>query len=409
MNFGGPAGQIALLHEELVVRRRWIDEERFRHALGFCSLLPGPEAQQLAIYVGWLLHRVRGGLVAGLGFVLPGFVVLTTLAWATMVHGDVPAVAGALWGVRAAVIGVVAVAAGRAGGRLIRERSALAIAAASFLAPLVTSVPFTLVVLAAGIAGALTSSPADTAGPVVSVDTGGASTARVLRALAFGSIAWWAPVLLISSVQGVPDVLRTEAAFFGTTAALTFGGAYAVLAAVTQAAVGRLGWLTSGEVIVGLGLAESTPGPLIMITAFVGYIAAYRDPGALAPALSGLLGASVAAWATFAPSFLWIFLGAPWVERLRGNARLAGAFRYVSAAVAGVLANLAAWLAVQVLFGSVRTGPFLGGSVPIPDPDSLKLDALLLAIGAGVAMGRRIGVLPIVAVAAAVGIALRLT
>jgi chromate transporter len=407
VNVGGPAGQIAMLHDELVVRRRWIDEDRFRHALGFCALLPGPEAQQLAIYVGWLLHRVRGGLAAGIGFVLPGFVVLTSLAWLTVVHGDIPAVAGGLAGVRAVVIGIVAVAAFRAGSRLLGEPDALAIAAAAFAVPLVSRVPFTAVVLVAALVGALRGAPTDGAVDVPTSD-GRPRGRAALRVLAVGLLAWWGPLLLLLALPGMPAVLGDVATFFGTTAALTFGGAYAVLAAMTQAAVDRFGWLLPGEVVVGLGLAETTPGPLIMVSAFIGYVGAYRAPGGLDPALAGILGATVAAWATFAPSFLWIFLGAPWIERLRGDRRLAGAVRAVSAAVAGVLASLALWFAVQVLFRSVRPEPFLGGSFPLPDVGTFNAASASLAIAAAIGLTRRIGVLPVVGVGALVGAALGL-
>lgn len=408
VNVGGPAGQISMLHEELVVRRRWIDEERFRHALGFCALLPGPEAQQLAIYVGWLLHRLRGGIAAGIGFILPGFAVLTSLAWLSVAHGEVPAVAGALAGVRAVVIGIVAIAAVRAGARLVGDRDVLAIAVVAFLVPLVSRVPFTAVVLAAAAVGALRGAPLP--GEVlVSVPASPPRPLRhAVRVLAVGLLVWWAPLLLLLVIPGTPAVFTEQAAFFGTTAALTFGGAYAVLAAMTQASVDRFGWLLPGEVVVGLGLAETTPGPLIMVAAFIGYVGAYRSPGALDPTLAGCIGAGVAAWATFAPSFLWIFLGAPWIERLRGDRRLAGAFRAVSGAVAGVLASLALWFAVQVLFRSIRSVALLGGSLPVPDPSTFDPRTALLALGAGAALARRIGVLPIVAVGALAGIVLGL-
>lgn len=405
VNVGGPAGQIATLHEELVVRRRWIEEDRFRHALGFCTILPGPEAQQLAIYIGWMLHRVRGGLAAGIGFILPSAFLLTGLAWLTVARGGSTVVAGGLWGIRAVVVGIVAVAAVRAGSRLLRDPWSLGTALAAFALPPLLGVPFTIVVAVAAAVGALRGAKPDADGSSTPLAIEGER--RPLRTLALGLAIWWIPPAAVAALAGVP-VLGTEAAFFGTTAALTFGGAYAVLAAVNQAAVYRFGWLSPAEVIVGLGLAESTPGPLLMVTTFIGYVAAYREPGALSPEIAGALGAAVTTWATFAPSFLWVFLGAPYVERLRGNRRLAGAFASVSAAVAGILANLAAWFAVQGLFAEVSSVGIGSGAVPIPAIGSFDPVAALFAAGAVVASRRGIGVVPLIVAAALLGALLRL-
>lgn len=404
VNVGGPAGQIATLHQELVVRRRWVDEDRFRHALGFCTMLPGPEAQQLAIYVGWMLHRVPGGLAAGIGFILPAAFLLTGLAWLTVARGGSAIVAGGLWGLRAVVVGIVAMAAARAGSRLLRDPWSLGTALAAFVIPPLFGVPFTLAVAVAAAIGALrgTTEVAEGDAPLQMEET-----KNPLRTLLLGLAIWWLPLVALTSLVAVP-VLATAAGFFGTTAALTFGGAYAVLATVNQAAVSRFGWLSSSEVVVGLGLAESTPGPLLMVTTFIGYVAAYRAPGDLSPAIAGILGATVATWATFSPSFLWVFLGAPYVERLRGDRRLAGAFTSVSAAVAGILANLAAWFAVQVLFTEVDSVAIGSGVIPLPQLSSFDVIAASFAAVALVLIRRGVGVLPLIVGGTLVGALLRL-
>ncbi len=318
INFGGPSGQIAIMHQELVEKRRWIDEERFLHALNYCMLLPGPEAQQLATYVGWLLHGTGGGLVAGLFFVLPGFLVLLALSWLYAAHGRLAPVAAVFSGLRAAVIAIVTVALLRLGARALRGRAALLIAAAAVVAIFALAVPFPAIVLGAGLLGlalerarpgALAGANAASAGA-----RGGSLAAapaharrRAVRVLAVGLAAWWLPLLLVIAIRGRQDVLSQEAVYFSQAAMVTFGGAYAVLAYVNQAAVGHFGWLLPGQMLDGLALAETTPGPLILVLEFVGFVAAWRHPGGLDPLLAGVLGATVTVWATFAPCFLWIF------------------------------------------------------------------------------------------------------
>ncbi len=405
INFGGPSGQIALMHEELVERRRWIGEGRFLHALSFCMLLPGPEAQQLAIYVGWLLHKVRGGLVAGVFFVLPSFFLMLLLSWTYAVHGDVDWVSGLFAGLSAGVLGMVVAALLRIGGKTLDGAVAASIALVSFVAIFVVGVPFPLVVLGAGGLGYVLAGlrPGAIHAPDELVDDAPdaaiddvavaaphtvPSTGRALRVLAVGLVVWWAPLLAVIAWRGSGDVLSQEAVFFSTASLVTFGGAYAVLAYVNQAAVYRFGWLTPADVTAGLGLAESTPGPLIMVVQFVGFLAAYRFHGDLSPTVAGVLGSLVTVWATFAPCFLWIFLGAPYIERIRGNRRLGAALGAITGAVVGVIASLALTFGVSILFDEVRYAEPFRLPVPVPVPGTLRPLALVVAIGAFVAIRR---------------------
>jgi chromate transporter len=402
VNFGGPSGQIALMHEELVERRGWIEEGRFLHALGFCMVLPGPEAQQLAIYIGWLLHRTIGGLIAGIGFVAPSAVLMLILSWVYAVHGDVTWVSGVFGGLAAGVLGMVVAAVLRLGGRAFGTPTALAIAAGSFVAIFLLGVPFPLVVVVAGVCGAVADrvwpgsilapaevghSPDETPVSVaLEAPHTKPSSRRAMRVLVVGLLAWWVPLLAVIAWRGPGDTLTTEALFFSGAAVVTFGGAYAVLAFVSQAAIVRFGWLSPSDVVTGLGLAESTPGPLIMVLEFVGFLAAYRFPGDLPPLVAGVLGAAVTVWATFAPCFLWIFLGAPYVERLRGDRRLGAALGAITAAVVGVIASLALTFGVHVLFDRVRTVEPLGSPVPLPDAGTLDVVALAIAVASFVAI-----------------------
>jgi chromate transporter len=355
VNFGGPAGQIAIMHRELVERRRWISEERFLHALNYCMLLPGPEAQQLATYVGWLLHGAKGGLAAGLFFIVPGALLMLGLSWLYAEHGRLPVVAALFDGLRAAVVAIVLEAVLRIGKRSLRTPVSFAIAAAASLSIALFGAPFPAVVAAAGALGALLA-PRGVAAPTVEP---GPPLLRSLRVLALGLAAWLLPLAGIAAWRGADDVLTRQGVFFSKAAMVTFGGAYAVLAYVNQAAVSDFGWLQPGEMLDGLGLAETTPGPLILVLEFVGYLGARRHATDLSPELAGALGALVTLWATFAPCFLWIFLGAPYVERLRGNARLAGALAAITAAVVGVILNLGLWLGWRVLFPGGRPDVFL--------------------------------------------------
>jgi chromate transporter len=421
LGFGGPAGQIALMHRELVEERRWISEARFLHALNYCMLLPGPEAQQLATYVGWLLHGTRGGVVAGTLFVLPGFVVILALSAAYALFLDATWLASLFFGLKAAVLAIVVEALLRVGRRAIRNELSLGIAAAAFLALFLFNVPFPLVVLGAGLVGylgartrpelfgAAAGKPA-TPGLVSLIDDDFAhaepSLARAVKVVAVWGALWCAPLLLIVPAFGWSNTFGAVFGFFSLMSVVTFGGAYAVLAYVAQQAVEGFGWLNPGEMIDGLALAETTPGPLVLVLSYVGFLAAFRAPMGLDPLLAGVLGAMLTTWVTFVPCFLWIFLGAPYVEQLRGNKALSGALAAITAAVVGVILNLALWFGLHVIFrevGALRLGPL---ALVAPDWSSLNLPALALSAIAAVALFRfRLGILPVLGIAAAFGLA----
>jgi len=414
VNFGGPTGQIALMHQELVDRRRWISNERFLHALNYSMLLPGPEATQLAIYVGWLMHRVAGGIVAGVLFVLPAYFVLLLLSWTYAVHGNVTWVATIFYGLRAAVIAIVAAAVIRIGSRALKNRTMVAAAALAFAAIFFFKVPFPAIVISAGLLGLIGSryrpeifatpeSHTLDAPPTVIPDHLPApshtslNARRLLRMLVIGLLLWWVPLLAVILWRGPGDVLAQQAVFFSKAALITFGGAYAVLAYLAQAAVEHFGWLAPGEMLDGLGLAESTPGPLIMVTEFVGFLGAFRHPADLDPVVAGVLGATITIWATFAPSFLFIFLGAPFIERLRGNVPLGGALSTITASVVGVILNLAVWFGLHTMFGAVAERSVAGITIPIVDLTSLDVVALLIATVAFAGMMRyRWSIVPVV-------------
>ena len=426
LSFGGPAGQIALMHKELVEERRWIGEERFLHALNYCMLLPGPEAQQLAVYIGWLMHRTIGGLIAGLLFILPGAVVMLGLSILYVLYREVPVVDGLFFGVKAAVLAVVIEAGLRISRRALKNRAMVAIAVAAFVAIFLFKVPFPAIILAAGLIGWIGHrlSPAlfgaqgghGKAGPEVTgiVDALFArgelghvrpSTGKALRTLAIWVPLWLGPVLVLWLWTGSGSVWTQLASFFSTMAVVTFGGAYAVLAYVAQAAVETHGWLRAGEMIDGLGLAETTPGPLILVLQFVGFLAGFRAPGDLPPLVAGSLGALLTLWVTFAPCFLWIFLGGPYVEALRGNRALSAALGAITAAVVGVIMNLALWFGLHVLFRQVSPVEFLGLSPDWPVLASLDWRAALLSAAAMVAMLRfKVGMIPTLAACAAAGV-----
>jgi chromate transporter len=428
-SFGGPAGQIAVMHRIVVEEKRWIGEGRFLHALNFCMLLPGPEAQQLATYLGWLMHGTRGGLAAGVLFVLPGCAAILALSHLYVAFGNVGAVAGLLFGLKAAVLAVVVQALVRLGRRVLGSATKLALAAGAFVALCFFDAPFPLVVAAAaaigwvaGLAGGAAHAggsateeqerePAEEAGDLARDPRGAApSLARAVRVLGVALVLWLAPVVLLAAWLGTDSVFVSEAVFFGKAAVVTFGGAYAVLAYVAQQAVERYGWLEPGEMLDGLGMAETTPGPLIMVVQFVGFLGAYRDPGPLPPAVAGTIGALLTTWVTFVPCFLWIFLGAPYVERLRRNRALAAALGGVTAAVVGVIANLAVWFALHVLFGEVAqvAGP-MGTRLLVPEPSSIDLAAAFIAAAAFVALVRfGVGMLAVLAASMLAGMAARM-
>ncbi|WP_341989291.1 chromate efflux transporter [Azorhizobium sp. AG788] len=427
LSFGGPAGQIALMHKELVEERRWIGEQRFLHALNYCMLLPGPEAQQLATYIGWLLHRTAGGLVAGGLFVLPGAMVMLALSTLYVLFHDVPLVHALFFGVKAAVLAVVVQALLRISRRALTNRMQMGLAGAAFLAIYGAQVPFPLIILAAGLVGWIGSTRAphlfggaghgggggaDAVGVVDMMFARGEmphaepSLGRALRVLAVWLPLWLGPVALLWALTGSTSVWTQIGSFFSTMAVVTFGGAYAVLAYVAQAAVETFGWLKPAEMVDGLGLAETTPGPLILVLQFVGFLAAFRSPGALPPLVAGGLGALLTLWVTFAPCFLWIFLGGPYVEALRGNKALSAALSAITAAVVGVILNLALWFALHVVFRQVASLEVLGLSPDVPVLSSLDWRAAVLALAALVAMLRfKAGMLPTLAACAVAGVA----
>jgi chromate transporter len=422
INFGGPAGQIAIMHDELVDRRRWISSNRFLHALNYCMLLPGPEAQQLAIYIGWLLNGTWGGIVAGVLFVLPAFFLVLGLTWTYAVHGDITWIAAIFYGLRAAVIALVLAAVIRVGSKALKNPLMVAVAALAFVAIFFAKIPFPLIILTAALVGFVglrlrpdlfvVSEVADDQEDVLIADhhfsDRGMSRFRSIKVLAGGMVVWWAPLLLVVLWRGTDDTLSKEAFFFSQAAMVTFGGAYAVLSYINQAAVQVFGWLAPGQMVTGLGLAESTPGPLILVTEFVGFLGGYSNPGNLDPVVAGILGATVTVWATFAPCFLWIFVGAPYIERLRGNRVLAAALGTVTAAVVGVILNLAITFAIAALFEDVVTGRMLRFTYPLPRFGSVDVFAVLLAVVAFVGLWKwRWNVLWVVGGSALAGLAYR--
>ncbi len=386
LGFGGPAGQISLMHRTFVDEKRWVDEPRYLHALSFCTLLPGPEAQQLATYVGWLLRGTLGGLIAGTLFVLPGAAIVLALSWLYAAHGDVAPVAAAFGGVKAAVLALVAEALLRVGKRALKGRTELLIAGAAFIALALFALPFPLVVLLAGLFGAVRGASDASGGPTVAISAR-PGPRRTLATVLVWSVLWLSPLLASALILGDGHWLTRVGAVFATLAATSFGGAYALLAWLQQQAVEAQGWLTTAQMVDGLGLAETTPGPLVLVNQFVGFMAGWNAAGGKAG--WAVAGAAMALWQTFIPSFLFIFAGAPWSETLRRSARARGALGAVMAAVLGVIASLAVWFAVHVLFaGSTAYRWPWGGSVWLPDPATFDLITTAIAVAAGVALIR---------------------
>jgi len=399
LSFGGPAGQIALMHRILVEEHRWLGEKRFLHALNYCMLLPGPEAMQLAVYIGWLMHRTLGGIIAGVLFVLPGVFAIMALSWIYALYGDVGPVEALFFGLKAAVLAIVVQAVIRIGARALKNTAMLAIATASFIAIFGFAVPFPLIILVAGLIGffgARAGLPAfhgDAGhGKVGTVQVDDADTllgnetpkhtevsrTHASRISAVFLVLWLAPVGLMFAMLGPANVFAHIAGFFSIMAVVTFGGAYAVLVYVAQEAVQNFGWLAPGEMLDGLGMAETTPGPLIMVTQFVGFMGAFRDTGGMSPLLAGTLGGLLTTWVTFTPCFLWIFLGAPFIERLRDNKVLTAALTAITAAVVGVILNLAVWFGLHVLFDEVRVANIIGLVLYVPAWSSLNVAAAAL-------------------------------
>jgi chromate transporter len=397
LSFGGPAGQIAVMHRVLVEEKRWIGEERFLHALNFCMLLPGPEAQQLATYIGWLMHGTRGGLVAGTLFVLPGFLAIMAFSLVYALWGYHPLIAGLFLGLKAAVVALIVEAILRISRRALRSSLAITIAVAAFIAIFLLRVPFPIIVLGAGLFGYLWTRLGNTQLLAASAHAKSAqrapaplldesrlmhvqpSGARAARVLAVWLPLWFVPLAALATFMGRHHVLTEVGVFFSKMAVVTFGGAYAVLAYVAQQAVQNYHWLTASQMLDGMGLAESTPGPLIMVVQFVGFLAGYQAPDVEHPVLVGILAACLTVWVTFVPCFLWIFLGAPYVERLRQNKALSGALAAITAAVVGVIANLALWFALHTLFGAMRSSA-IAELVRIDVPVWSTINRVLLAL-----------------------------
>ncbi|WP_375308367.1 chromate efflux transporter [Bradyrhizobium sp. A11] len=427
LSFGGPAGQIAVMHRILVEEKNWISEGRFLHALNYCMLLPGPEAQQLATYVGWLMHRTAGGLMAGGLFILPGIIAIMGLSYVYAAFGNVSFVEALFFGLKAAVLAIVVEAVVRVGRRALKNRIMIAIAAAAFVAIFFFAVPFPIIIIAAGLigyAGARSGRPEfapaghGPGGGSAAIDSmlGEAvpdhvkpDIARAIRVGALWLALWLVPVIVLLLALGHGSVFSQIALFFSKMALVTFGGAYAVLAYVAQQAVEHYHWLKPHEMLDGLGMAETTPGPLIMVLQFVGFMAAYRDPSGLSPMLAATLGGLLATWVTFTPCFLWIFVGAPYIERLRGNIGLAGALSAITAAVVGVILNLSIWFALHTLFRETVPVQAFPLNFDRPVLTSVDIPALLLAIAAATAIFRfKLGMLTVLAGSCAAGVVLRL-
>jgi len=406
LSFGGPAGQIAVMHRIIVDEKKWVGESRFLHALSYCMLLPGPEAQQLATYIGWLMHRWPGAIMAGGLFVLPGVIAILALSWVYAAFGQMPIVAALFFGLKAAVLAIVLQAVHRVGSRALKTGAMIALAAVAFGAIFFSHVPFPLIVLAAGLIGFVVARTGSTAFMVGEGRSSGTAAApesllgeelpeharptigRALRVSAVWLALWLVPVIAIIATLGAGSTFGEIGVFFSKMAVVTFGGAYAVLAYMAQQAVETYGWLRPGEMLDGLGMAETTPGPLIMVVQFVGFLAAFRHPGTLPPMLAGTLGGLFATWCTFVPCFLWIGLGAPFIERLRDNKLLNGALAGITASVVGVILNLGIWFALHTWFHEVHHLRGFGLSFDVPVLSSIDLCALLLSVAAMVAVFR---------------------
>jgi chromate transporter len=428
LSFGGPAGQIAVMHRIIVEEKHWISENRFLHALNYCMLLPGPEAQQLATYIGWLMHRTAGGIIAGGLFILPGIVSIMALSYIYAAFGNVGAVAALFFGLKAAVLAIVIEAVVRIGKRALKTNAMLLLAAAAFALIFFFAVPFPLIIVAAGIIGFIGGWSGHPSFQAISVHGANEKTrddesllgeelpahARPSLLHTFGVafvwlVLWLVPIAVLLLTQGQANIFSQIAVFFSKMALVTFGGAYAVLAYVAQQAVEHYRWLAAGEMLDGLGMAETTPGPLIMVLQFVGFMAAFRAPGSLPPMLAATLGGLLATWVTFIPCFLWIFLGAPFVEKLRGNQALNSGLSAITAAVVGVILNLAVWFAVHTIFRETVRVDRYGLHFDAPVIGSVNLFAFLLSVAAAVAIFRfKAGIIPTLVACSLVGLALYL-
>lgn len=428
LSFGGPAGQIAVMHRILVEEKRWIGEHRFLHALNYCMLLPGPEAQQLATYIGWLMHKTRGGIVAGGLFILPGMLSIMALSWVYALYGKLGFVSALFFGLKCAVLAIVMQAVVRIGSRALKNFTMRAVAAVAFVSIFFFSIPFPIIVFVAGFIGylggraghsafqiggghrAAAGSIVDDRDTLLGEDLPEHASPTIKQSAQQAAIwlfLWLVPVAALIIMLGEGSVFTQIATFLSTMAVVTFGGAYAVLAYVAQQAVDAYQWLTPAEMLDGLAMAETTPGPLIMVLQYVAFMGAYRNPGGLSPLLAGTLGGLLATWVTFIPCFLWIFLGAPFIERMRGNAALSGAMSAITAAVVGVILNLSIWFTIHTIFQRVE--PFTAGPLRFDMPvfESVNFLALLLTAAAVFAVFRlKMGVFTVLATSSLIGVAL---
>jgi chromate transporter len=426
LSFGGPAGQIAVMHRIIVEEKHWISEERFLHALNYCMLLPGPEAQQLATYIGWLMHRTLGGIMAGVLFVIPGVIAIMALSYVYAGYGHVPVIVALFFGLKAAVLAIVLEAVFRIGKRALKNNVMIGLAAAAFVGIFFFAIPFPIIIIGAALIGYVGAASGVAAFQLKSSHGGGKhegatksllgdelpeharpTVTRALRASSIWLVLWLAPVIALLLALGPANVFSQIAVFFSKMAMVTFGGAYAVLAYVAQQAVENYGWVKPGEMLDGLGMAETTPGPLIMVLQFVGFMAAFRDPGTLSPMVAGTLGGLLATWVTFTPCFLWIFLGAPFIEVLRGNTALNGAMSAITAAVVGVVLNLAIWFALHLVFHQVTPVHGYGFNFDMPVFSSADPWALALSVAAMIAIFRfKVGMITTLIACSAIGIIL---
>ncbi|MCX2725271.1 chromate efflux transporter [Roseibium salinum] len=404
LSFGGPAAQISVMHQEFVENRKWLSEDRFLHALNYCMLLPGPEAQQMATYCGWLSGRMLGGLIAGLLFILPGAFAMAVVSYVYAAYADTSVIAAIFYGVKAGVLAIVLQALLRIGKKALKSRLAWIICGASFCALFFFSVPFPLVIIGAGLLGLVLGSAPNTELADEDAPAAKASAASSVRTLVVGLALWGAPPLAAAVLLAPGNVLVEVAEFFSLLAVVSFGGAYALLSYMAQVAVETKAWLGAGEMLDGLGLAETTPGPLILVTQFVGFLAGWREPTPFSSLTGACLAAAMTTWVTFAPSFLFVLTGAPWMERLRGNRKLAKALNAITAAVAGTILNLAIWFAVNVLFAETRTLSY--GALEVLWPDVTSLDPILAGIAllaAFLVFAAKRGMATVLAVTAALG------
>lgn len=409
LSFGGPAGQIALMHRIIVDEKKWLDEARFLHALNYCMLLPGPEAQQLATYIGWLLHGVRGGFIAGCLFILPGAAAILAFSWLYVLLGDLTAVEGLFFGLKAAVLAIVVQALIRIGRRALRGILKPVLAVVGFLALFVFGLPFPLIVLGAGIVGYIGArwfSPEEVGTRAADINTDIIVRTGTKRAAASCLLLWALTLACLYWFLGAGNVFTQIAGFFSKMATVTFGGAYAVLAYVAQQGVEDFQWLQPGEMLDGLGLAETTPGPLILVTQFVGFLAAYREAGVQPSLWLASLGALLTTWVTFLPCFLWIFAGAPYVEKLRGHRALSAALAAITAVVVGVIANLALWFAINAIFEQRSRMTQMGMDLLLPVLGSANIPILFIASVAFILVFIvKVRVLPLLGICASLGVA----